>query len=111
MHRTIFNITYAYAFEGGVNVKLYDKVRARLPELFNIPELTLPGEAIIEVFGDRRILIEGSCAVLQYAPNCIKLRNQCGTVCVLGCGLRMAEISNTQTIIIGKVENISICRG
>lgn len=92
-------------------MKLYDKVRGRIPELFNIPEMTLPGEPIIEVYGDRRVLIEGCCAVLQYAGNCIKLRNPCGTVCVVGCGLCMAEISKTQTIITGKVENISICRG
>lgn len=92
-------------------MKIYDKVRSRIPELFNIPDMTLPGEPIIEVYGDRRILIEGCCAVLQYAGNCIKLRNSCGIVCIVGCDLCMSEITKTQTIITGKVENISICRG
>lgn len=92
-------------------MKIYNKVRNRLPELFNIPEMTLPGEPIIEVYGDRRVLVEGCCAVLQYAGNCIKLRNPSTIICVVGSDLHMVEISSSQTVITGKVENISICRG
>ena len=92
-------------------MKIYNKVRSRLPELFNIPEMTLPGEPIIEVYGDRRVLVEGCFVVLQYADNCIKLRNPSTIICVVGSGLHMVEISSSQTVITGKIENISICRG
>lgn len=92
-------------------MKLYEKVRSRIPEFLNIPDQTLPGVPIIEIYGDRRVLIEGRCAVLQYTGNCIRLRNSCGAVCVSGCGLTMAELTKNQTIITGKVENISIVKG
>ena len=92
-------------------MKLYNKVRGRLPELLGIPDQTLPGVPIIEIYGDRRVLVEGRCSVVQYDINCIKLRNPCGIVSVCGCGLQMAELSRVQTIITGNIESVSIRRG
>lgn len=92
-------------------MKLYDKIRGKIPELLDLPDQTISGVPIIEIYGDRRVLVEGRCTVVQYGSNCIKLRNACGTVCVHGCGLMMVELSQYQMIITGKVENISIARG
>ena len=92
-------------------MKLYEKFRGKLPELLDLPDQTLPGVPIIEIYGDRRVLIEGCCTVIQYGGSCIKLRNSCGVVCVCGCGLKMAELSYEKMIITGKIESISFPRG
>ena len=101
----------AYAFERSGEMKFREKVFGLLPELLDLPDQALPGVPIIEVYGDRRVLVEGCFVVLQYADNCIKLRNPSTIICVVGSGLHMVEISSSQTVITGKIENISICRG
>lgn len=92
-------------------MKLYDKVRGRIPDILDIPDQTLPGDPIIEIYADRRVLIEGRCAVIQYGTSCIRVKNQLGIVCVSGCGLCMAELSKNRMVITGKIENLSIVRG
>ena len=92
-------------------MKFYNKIRGKLPEILGIPDQTLPGVPIIEIFGDTRVLIEGRCTVVQYDITCIRLQNTCGTVCVTGNGLKMAELSMMQTIITGCIDNVSIFKG
>ena len=92
-------------------MKFFNKVRGKIPELLGVPDQTLPGVPIIEIYGDRRVLIEGRCNVIQYEINCIRLRNACGDVRILGCGLCMAELSRHRMIITGRIESVSICRG
>ncbi|MBQ3251881.1 MAG: YabP/YqfC family sporulation protein [Oscillospiraceae bacterium] len=92
-------------------MKLYDKVRGRIPEMLNLPDQTLPGVPIIEIYGDRRVLIEGRCGVVQYGDKCIQLRNACGIVRICGHNLCVVELSGRQIIITGRVEGVSIFRG
>lgn len=92
-------------------MKAYGKLWRKLPELLEIPDQTMPGEPIIEVYGDNRVLIEGRCAVTRYDSAQIQLRNACGTVCIYGCNLCMAELSCSRMIIKGNICNITISRG
>lgn len=92
-------------------MKLYHKVFGKIPEIIDVPDQTLPGIPIMEIYGDRRILIEGQCAVIQYGLNCIRLRNQCGIVSVCGCDLCMAELSSDRLVVTGRVESVSITKG
>lgn len=89
-------------------MRLYDKVRGRLPELLDLPDQTLPGIPIIEIYGDRRVLIEGRCTVVQYMQTSIIIRNSCGRVCICGQCLKMVELSKDKMIITGCIEGISI---
>lgn len=92
-------------------MKLYDKVAGRIPEMLGIPDQTLPGIPIIEIYGNERVLIEGQCRVVQYGCSVIKLRNACGFVCVCGCGLSVAELSQSKMIITGNIQSISMSKG
>jgi len=92
-------------------MKLYDKLAQRLPETLHIPDQTLPGVPIIELYADRRVLIESRCGIMHYESTCIKLRS-CGyRVCVCGRGLNIAELSAEQLIITGSVDSVSLRRG
>lgn len=92
-------------------MNLFRNIRGRIPEMLGIPDQTLPGEPIIEIYGDRRVLVEGKSAVVQYGTGCIKLKYSCGTITVSGCGLCMSELSTQQIIITGRIDCVSISRG
>ena len=92
-------------------MKFREKLWGKLPELLDLPDQALPGVPIIEVYGDRRVLVEGRCAVTRYDNECVQLRNSCGCISVSGCGLQMAELSYNRMIITGTICNISISRG
>ena len=92
-------------------MKFREKIWGKLPELLALPDQALPGVPIIEVYGDRRVLVEGRCAVIRYDSECVQLRNSYGCVSVVGCGLQMTELTYNRMIITGTICNISISRG
>lgn len=92
-------------------MKIYDKVLGKIPTLLGVPDQTLPGVPIIEIYGNKRVLIEGRCAVIEYSTSIIRLKNNCEIICVSGSDLIMTELTYQQIIITGEIENISISRG
>lgn len=92
-------------------MKLYEKVCGKIPEILDLPDQTLPGVPIIEIYGNKRLLIEGRCSVIDYCESCIKLKNTYGNVCILGRNLIMSELTQQQMIIVGEIDNLSISRG
>ena len=90
---------------------LYDKVINKIPGLLDLPDQTLPGVPIVEIYGDQRVLIEGRCGLLEYSGDFIRFHNGVGVVSVQGCGMKMAELSKNKMIITGKIESISFIGG
>ena len=70
----------------------------------------LPGLPILEIAGDRRILIERHDGVLEYGPERIRIRVVYGTVCVTGCGLELVRMTRQQLVITGRVDSVSLQR-
>ena len=71
----------------------------------------IPGLPLIEILGDRRVLIEHHCGVTEYGCNqiCIKVRH--GAVAVFGTKLELALMTKEQLIISGCIEGIKLIRG
>ena len=92
-------------------MKLYDKLANRFPEALHIPDQTLPGVPIIELYADRRVLIESRCAIIHYEATSIKLKSCSYRICVCGTDLSIAELSGDQLIITGVVDSVSVRRG
>ena len=83
----------------------------RLADAVDLPDEPLPGLPIVELAGDRRVLIEGHSGVLEYTTRCIRIRVRYGQVCVCGNGLHLARMTGEQLIISGCIEQISLARG
>ena len=83
----------------------------RLADAVDLPDEPLPGLPIVELAGDRRVLIEGHAGVLEYNTQCIRIRVRYGQVCVCGNGLQLARMTGEQLIISGCIEQISLARG
>lgn len=90
-------------------MKLYDRIRNGIPETMNLPDHTLPGVPIVELYGNRRVLIEGHCAVTQYTDNCITVKTSCGAVAISGHNLHLAVLTKEQLVIVGSICDIHLC--
>jgi len=70
----------------------------------------LPGLPILEIAGDRRVLIERHGGVIEYGPERIRVRVSYGNVCVNGCGLELVRMTHQQLVISGRVDSVCIQR-
>ena len=82
----------------------------RLAEEAELSMESLPQQPIIELAGDRRVLIENHCGVKAYSREKILVRVQYGYVCVCGCGLELRRMTREQLVIRGKIDGITLHR-
>lgn len=80
----------------------------RISAKMDLPTVPLTGSALIEIAGDRRALIENHKGIVSYDHCRIIARVPSGYVCVMGSGLCVAMMDNTQLIICGKIKNVSL---
>ncbi|MBQ7415622.1 MAG: YabP/YqfC family sporulation protein [Oscillospiraceae bacterium] len=82
----------------------------RLADSADLPGEGLPGQPLVELLGQRRVLIEHHCGVTEYGREKIHVKMSYGGLCVCGAGLELARMSAEQLIITGRVDSISIVR-
>lgn len=82
----------------------------RLSEAADLTGENPPGQPIIEVAGDRRVLIERHKGVVQYGSDKICVKVKFGTVCVCGSCLELARMTKEQLVISGRVDSVTLCR-
>ena len=66
---------------------------------------------LIEIAGDRRVLVEHHKGVSEYGENQIGILVKFGTVIVLGSGLRLSLMSKDRLIVSGCIDSIQLFRG
>ncbi len=86
-------------------------VLERLVEQADLAGESLPGQPVLELAGDRRVLIENHRGVTEYGREKISVRVRYGIVAVCGCGLELVKVSKDQLVISGRIEGIMIHRG
>lgn len=83
----------------------------RMATAVDLPGEVIPGQPLIEVIGERRVLIENHRGVIRYGEEEICLRVSYGFVKVVGCGLRLLRMTKCQVIICGRINGIELCGG
>ena len=73
-------------------------------------EETLPRQPLVELLGDRRVLIENHCGVTEYGAERICVRVSYGHVGVTGCGLHLGHMSRQRLVIMGTIHAIEVQR-
>lgn len=71
---------------------------------------TLPGMPIVELAGDRRIVIERHRGVTEYGRERICVRVCYGLVCIIGCGLELTQMTRSQLVISGRIDCVQLQR-
>lgn len=70
----------------------------------------LPGVPIIELAGDRRVLIENHFGVREYSRQRIGVKVKFGLVVVCGQGLELSRMTRQMLVIQGNVETVTLER-
>ncbi len=82
----------------------------RLTMAVDLPEEPVPGQPLVEVFGDGRVLIEHHCGVTQYGRCQIGVRVKFGTVTVLGEKLELTKMTGKTLVITGRIQGVHLER-
>ena len=76
--------------------------------------LDLTGEvnadSLVELAGDRRVLIEHHRGICRYQKDCICVLVSFGKVRIEGCGLEIAKMNRDQLVICGKIRTVTLDR-
>ena len=67
-------------------------------------------QTIVELAGDRRVLIENHLGVITYGKEKIIVKVKYGAVCVCGCSLELTHMTKEQLVIFGTIQSISLHR-
>lgn len=82
----------------------------RIAENSHIYGESLPGVPVVELAGDRRVLIERHEGVIEYGTGQVQIRMKYGVVCICGCGLQLKQMTKQQLVISGRIDCVQIQR-
>lgn len=82
----------------------------QIPFSVDLPTETLPGQPLVELAGDRRVLIENHLGIIAYGSceTCVKVKY--GSVQICGSCLEIAKMTKQQLVITGCIDTISLHR-
>ena len=71
---------------------------------------SVPGVPVIEIAGDRRVLIENHGGVAAYGRERILVNVKYGLVSICGCNLEMLCMTREQLVIHGRIDSVMLER-
>ena len=83
---------------------------SRFTEDLELPGEILPGQSLVELAGDSRVLIENHRGVTEYSRCRIGATVSFGRVLVCGENLELARMTQRQLVITGRVEGVTLVR-
>jgi sporulation protein YqfC len=86
------------------------KGRYGLLDRLDLPGETLPGQVLVEIAGENRMLIEQHRGIREYTPERIGVCVRYGMVEICGKGLELRSMSREQLIISGCIHSITLER-
>lgn len=86
------------------------KGRYGLLDQLDLPGETLPGQVLVEIAGENRVLIEQHRGIREYSPQQISVCVHYGMVEVSGRGLELRCMSKEQLIICGQIDSVTLRR-
>ena len=69
------------------------------------------GMSLIEIAGDKRVLIEQHRGVTEYDTQRICVRVKFGQICVCGENLTLAQMTGACLVICGRIDSVTLLRG
>ena len=83
----------------------------KFTEQTDLPGEIFPGESVVELAGDRRILVENHRGVTEYGCDRICIRLPSGILTVCGSKLSLSRMTKKMLVITGMVDCVSLQRG
>ena len=82
----------------------------RLAEESELEAACLPGQPIVEIAGESRVLIENHFGVMGYSGERILVKVRYGCISVCGCGLELIRMTREQLVIRGRIDTVTLLR-
>jgi sporulation protein YqfC len=76
----------------------------------DLPDEAIPGLPLVEIAGDRRVLIENHQGVVAYGTEQICVKVTYGTLSVCGCRLELTRMTKGQLIVSGITDKVVLYR-
>lgn len=77
----------------------------------DLPSEAMPKTSLVEILGDKRILVETHGGVTKYCCDEICVKVSYGMLSVCGTHLKLACISKQQLVITGCIDSVSLVKG
>lgn len=68
----------------------------------------LPGQPVVELLGEGRVLIEGHRGVSAYSDREIDIKTHLGVVRISGCNLKLTKMSAFRLVISGSISCVNL---
>lgn len=82
----------------------------RMAAGMDLPGESIPGQSVVEILGERRVLIEGHRGVREYSGDKIGVNMPFGSVSISGCDLELTHMTVDQLVICGIIWDITLNR-
>ena len=82
----------------------------RIADGMELESETLPMLPLVELAGDKRVLIEHHGGIMEYSGERIGVKVRFGTVCICGEALEVIRMSAQQLIISGRIDCVQLHR-
>lgn len=82
----------------------------RLAQATDLQEEPIPGQPLVEISGNTRVLIEHHRGVTEYGCGRIGVKVKFGTLCVTGKGLELAQMTAQKLVITGCIDGVILER-
>ena len=109
MCKNITGKTYAF-HKGGSRMKKRKNLVEHLALATQLHDEAVPGLPLIEIVGDKRVLIEEHCGVTEYGLRQITVNVKFGRVLILGNDLQLALMTKEKLVICGQIEAVQLIR-
>lgn len=86
------------------------KLLDRIVWAADLPEESLPGQPIVEIVGQRRVLIENHRGVIEYTDSIVRVKVKYGAVCIAGAHLELSRMTKGQLIVSGCIDSVKLER-
>lgn len=86
------------------------KRRSDLWEQMDLPGESLPGQVLVEITGENRVLIENHRGVREYSRERIGVKVKYGLVQVCGSCLELRCMTKDQLVISGRIDGVLLKR-
>lgn len=82
----------------------------RIAEELDLHGEAMPGQSIVEIYGESRVLIEHHGGITQYSDTLISVKVSFGWIRVEGCNLELGNMSRERLIIRGQIQCVGLER-
>lgn len=96
--------------KGGAAMKQQESILYRFAEISDLPGETLPKLPLVEIAGDRRVLIENHKGVTELGCDRICVKVPFGNVEINGKGMSIVHMTQHQLVISGKIDYVKLIR-